>query len=91
MHLNQKHKVVYICSASNLILIELNTLKEHLLEHKENALLPLDFLVVYMSLYMCKRKENHTGALVKTNEENQENEERRGEEKRKMIKEQQNE
>lgn len=82
MHLNQKHKVIYICSASNLILIELNTLKERLLEPEENTLLPVDFLVVYMSLYMCKRKENHTGALVKTNEEEiQENEERRGEER----------
>lgn len=56
-------------------------------------MLPLDFLVVYMSLYMCKGKENHTGALEKTNEEEKQDR-LRGEVRkmrREMIKEQQNE
>lgn len=60
--------MVNICSVSNFIFAELNTVKESLHEHEEKALLPMDFLVVYMSLQMCKRREKQTGALVKTNE-----------------------
>lgn len=54
--------MVYICSVSNLILVELNTGKESLREHEENALLPLDlFSGLHEFINVQKKRKPYRG------------------------------